>query len=129
DADTELRLREDTEQALGFAEDAPQFAAQGRVAMVIAGQGALSPTLRAVMNRLPVHCQAVDAGQVLGPSGVMPVPDLFIIDGATRGEAGEPGANDVLRLVADLHSRSGTRHAAQLVILPETAADTAAMAL
>ena len=128
-ADSELRLREDTQRALGFAEDAPQFAAMGRVAMVTTGQGALSPTLRAVMDRLPAHCQAVEAGQVLGPSGVMPAPDLFIIDGASRGETGEPNANEVLRLVADLHSRSGSRHAAQLVFLMETAADTAAMAL
>jgi len=130
DMESELQLREDTQRALGFADDAAPFATLGRVAMVTAGQAALSPTLRALMDRLPAHCQTVDAGQVLGAAGVTPVPDLFIIDGAARSDTGGgPAATDVLRLVADLHSRSGTRHAAQLVIVPENATETAAMAL
>jgi len=129
DAESELRPREDTQRALGFAENSVQFTRIGRVAVVTGSQSALSPNLRAVMDRLPAHCQYVDVSQVLHVSGIMPAPDLVIIDGAAQGVRGSSNATDVLRLVADLRSRSSTRHAAQLVILPENASDTVAMAL
>ena len=128
DATSELRLREDTQRALGFAEDAEGFVPMGRVAMVTDHAGDPTPSLTALMERLPQPCSLFESGRMLTTEAMTPLPDLFIIDGA-GGMAGPPVAGDIFRMVADLRSRSETRHAAQLVILPENASDMAAMVL
>ncbi len=128
DATSELRLREDTQRALGFAEEAVGFAPQGRVALVT--DRATDPDfgLDAMMARLPHTYAVLESSRMLTTEAMTPLPDLFIIDGA-GGQNGAPVAGDVFRMVADLRSRSETRHAAQLVILPENASDMAAMVL
>lgn len=128
DAASELRLREDTQRALGFAEESEEFAPLGRVALITDRAGDLTPSLTALIARLPQPCTVIESGRMLTTEAMTPLPDLFIIDGA-GGQTGAPVAGDVFRMVADLRSRSETRHAAQLVILPENASDMAAMVL
>ncbi len=128
DATSELRLREDTQRALGFAEEAEGFAPAGRVALVTDRVSDPTPGLTALMERLPQPYALLESGRMLTTEAMTPLPDLFIIDGA-GGVAGPPVAGDVFRMVADLRSRSETRHAAQLLILPENASDMAAMVL
>ena len=128
DATSELRLREDTQRALGFAEDATGFTPQGRVAIVTDRTADPSVSLTALMERLPEPFALLESCKVLTTEAMTPLPDLFIIDGA-GGAQGAPVAGDIFRMVADLRSRSETRHAAQLVILPDGAADMAAMVL
>ena len=128
DATSELRLREDTQRALGFAEEAEGFTPAGRVAVVTDHASDPTPSLIDLMERLPQPYSLLESDRMLTAEAMTPQPDLFIIDGA-GGLAGRPVAGDVFRMVADLHSRSETRHAAQLVILPENASDMAAMVL
>ncbi len=128
DATSELRLREDTQRALGFAEEAEGFTPAGRVAVVTDHASDPTPSLIGLMERLPQPYSLLESDRMLTAEAMTPLPDLFIIDGA-GGLAGRPVAGDVFRMVADLHSRSETRHAAQLVILPENASDMAAMVL
>ena len=128
DATSELRLREDTQRALGFAEEAEGFAPMGRVAVITDHPEDPTGSLTALMERLPQPYALLESGRMLTTAAMTPLPDLFIIDGA-GGLAGPPVAGDIFRLVADLRSRSETRHAAQLVILPENACDMAAMVL
>lgn len=128
DATSELRLREDTQRALGFAEEAEGFAPMGRVALVTDRAADPTPSLIALMERLPQPCSLIESCRMLTAEAMTLLPDLFIIDGA-GGQNGAPVAGDVFRMVADLRSRSETRHAAQLVILPENASDMAAMVL
>ncbi len=128
DAAAELRLREDTQRALGFAEDTEDYATPDRIAVVssrVPEGGALLAALSVLDN---TECVLLDPGEVLQPGGLGALPDLFVIDGAGGG-AGAPTATDVYRLVAELRSRSETRHAAQLVILPADPGDMAAMVL
>jgi two-component system, cell cycle response regulator len=128
DATSELRLREDTQRALGFAEEAEVFAPAGRVALVTDTISDPTPSLTALMERLPQPYSLLESGRMLTAEAMTPLPDLFIIDGA-GGPGGAPVAGDIFRMVADLRSRSETRHAGQLVILPENASDMAAMVL
>ncbi len=128
DATSELRLREDTQRALGFAEEAEEFAPMGRVALVTDRAGDLTPSLTALIERLPQPFTAIESSKMLTTAAITPLPDLFIIDGI-GAQTGATVASDVFRMVADLRSRSETRHAAQLVILPEDASDMAAMVL
>ena len=128
DATSELRLREDTQRALGFADEAEGFTPAGRVAVVTDHASDPTPSLIDLMERLPQPYSLLESDRMLTAEAMTPQPDLFIIDGA-GGLAGRPVAGDVFRMVADLHSRSETRHAAQLVILPENASDMAAMVL
>jgi len=73
-------------------------------------------------------------GDDLDQAKLDPAPDLFIIDGARAGPAqprsdGTTLGADLFRLVADLRSRPGTRHAATLVMLPTGQTDIAALVL
>ncbi len=154
DAAEEMGLREDDEPdeaTVGFAESATAFVAKGagpvtesgaagardhdsdtrRVAVIEAGRpdrpggsppamARLSLALGWTPRVLPPSTHPADA------SGT--TPDLFVIDGSAGASDPASGA-DVLRLLADLRSRSPTRHAATLIVLPAAAEETAAMAL
>lgn len=117
----ELRLREGTLQSLGFAEVKPGFEPPARIALVA-----------------PVREQAMAWKATL--SRAMPRDRLHILSreealaGADQADAyvvaahlGTPGEG--LRLMSELRSRTGTRHAVICIALPEGARDTAAVAL
>jgi two-component system cell cycle response regulator len=148
DAAAEMSLREEEEAAEafgGFAEGRAAFLGpaepcEGRIAVVLAGQaadragnkapgaaGALPTALAHLPGALSCEVAVLSAGEDPSLAGGG-VPDLFVIDGSEA--AADSGARaEVLRLLADLRSRSHTRHAATLVVLPEDAVETAVMAL
>lgn len=125
DATAELRLREDTQRALGFAEDPAEYEKRAGVVVVSAHPAGGQALLRALSVLDNCDCALLDPGEVLQPGGFGAPPDLFVIDGAGGGQE----AVAVYRLVSELRSRSETRHAAQLVILPAEPGDMAAMVL
>jgi two-component system cell cycle response regulator len=116
--------------AAGLAEGAAPFAgapaaqaaaqAAARIAVIAAGGAAAPhPALPGLAARL--GCAETEDR----PGGA---PDLAVLDAhATQGDL-EEGAQ-VLEHLAALRSRAGARHAATLVLLPEGAVQTAALAL
>ncbi len=127
DADSELRLRDDTSRALGFAEPAAGFAVPGRIALIEDGTTAAKGLSSAVSRILGYEVQTLDPDSALSldPSGG--VPDVFVIP--ARTDASRVDVGIVFRLVADLRSRSESRLAAQLIVVPSDTPEIAAMAL
>ncbi|MFQ6552575.1 diguanylate cyclase [Aestuariibius insulae] len=120
DTSSELRLRDDTKRALGFAEPAASFQRQAKVALA-ADVPAIAQMWEDAIRR---DCSAVEAVSVQ-PDKVFMVPDvdLFLIDATQDDE------KKILALIADLHSRPETRLAAILLVIQGDSADFAAMAL
>ncbi|EAR49428.1 two component diguanylate cyclase [Oceanicola granulosus HTCC2516] len=129
DAEAELRLREDAARALGFAEPETTFRHAGRVALVVPpGREGLERG-RAISAVLPGGCAQLSPDEALAPSAgpAAPLHELFIID-ASRF-TGADASSELFRLVTELRARAETRHAAQLVILPQGAEGMSAMVL
>lgn len=124
DANLELRLREDTRRALGFSEAQAGF---DRGATVVA----LSPEPRFLRcaERKFAGCRNIRVQRAgFSPGAGLPdrlSGDLLLVDGR---DAALPEA-ELYRLLSELRSRSDTRNAAILVILPEDRATVQAMAL
>ena len=72
DAASELRLREDTQRALGFAEESEEFAPLGRVALITDRAGDLTPSLTALIARLPQPCTVIESGRMLTTEAMTP---------------------------------------------------------
>ena len=124
DANLELRLREDTRRALGFAEAPAGFDPGATVV-------ALSPDPRFLRcaDRKFAGCRNIRVrGAGFSPGAGLPGElsgDLLLVDGR---DAALPEA-ELYRLLSELRSRSDTRNAAILVVLPEGQATVQAMAL
>jgi two-component system cell cycle response regulator len=118
DTEDELSRREATHQALGFSEAAATFAPRQRIA-VISPEAERGMTayrgLPEPLRRIAPQGSFTEAGHE---------EDLFVIDGAGLCRAGHP-ARELYRIVAELRSRSATRRAAQLVLIPETSREAA----
>ena len=126
DTARELRLREGTSRALGLAEAATPFAAappmsDARIGLIAprteiatAWQAALAPHLGANMTVL-----AHDAVLADDSTGF----DLYVL------AADLVRSGDGLRLMSELRSRPGSRHAAFCIVLGADAGETGAMAL
>ncbi|MGC9418266.1 MAG: diguanylate cyclase [Rhodovulum sp.] len=119
----ELSLRNGTHRALGFAEAAAAFAHPGHIALITADartgrtwRAALAPLLSDTLT-------TISRGEALTPPAGSHAPDVFVID----AQLAPNGAG--LRLVSELRANVATRHAAVLVVVPEAARETAAMAL
>lgn len=127
DADMELRLREDTNRALGFAEGTEAFQAAPRVAYVAYDIAEAIPMANSLRTATRADVRTLDPAQALAAQTVEPPPDVFVVD----ARAGNPHHDEgrIFRLLADLRSRSSYRHCAQLLIAPDEAEDLAAMAL
>lgn len=123
-----LRLRDTTARDLGFAEPESEFVGPGIVALVagctetaMAWRRELAPYLQdrmVIMGREGALAEMVWTG-ALGAE----IPDLFVI-AADMAQSG-----DGLRLVSELRSRNGTRHAAICIVLGPASRDSSAMAL
>ena len=107
----ELRLRDGTSQALGFAEDIGTFDQTGRVAVLSADQinaarlaGQLKPKFGSTIS----HHEIKDA---MGSFGESDVPEVFVIllDGVD--------ADLGLHLLSDIRAHASTRHAS-IIVLP-----------
>lgn len=122
---TDLNLREETHRALGLADDAAPFVRPGHVAVITGNLACAPQVLAGLVKGLAGRTQLLDPKQDLSNGALEPAPDLFVIDGTSNG----PGASDLFRMVADLRTRPGTRHAATLVMLPPDCPDLGALIL
>ncbi len=131
DAAAELVLDEDCEAASGFAEGPTPFERPGTVGVIAPGGVAGPRALGMLLHRLAQPARIFDPAADMSDEALTPAPDLFIIDGAGTAYAGPDqfSSADVFRIVSDLRSRSLSRHAAILVILPRSQPEMAALAL
>ena len=119
-------MSDETHTELDFAESYAGFEPAGSVAIVcddeLSGQrfGQLLNGLRAGQA---ITMTPTEALELRGKA----IPDLFVLD--ARATPARSTGEAVYQLIADLRSRTETRNAAQLVILPAGAATMAAMAL
>ncbi len=114
-----------TERALGFAEQNESFTRPARV-LIFTPVPIRARTLVQALEtggRFVVSCQ--DPLNPLPPTN--PPPDILLIDGRESLTAIVQG--HALRLITELRSRSDTRNAEQLVIVPEDGSAIAALAL
>ena len=128
DAASELRLRDDTHRALGFAEPAAGFEPQTRITLLAPDDDCDAPQRQSALETaLGQDCAALTLGAALDHAPGGDAPDVFVIDGSTLAE--ESFASNVFGLVSELRSRPESRYATQLVILPRGAEAMAAMVL
>ena len=126
DTARELKLRGQTTP--GFAEAAAGFAAReapGRIALIASGPKGAVLWKTALDDRLGGEVSILPRDAALGGFAAEDpdVPDVFVI------AADLSHRNEGLRLLSDLRSRPGTRHAATVMILPDGDAERAAIAL
>lgn len=124
DTNRELRLREDTRRALGFAEVQAGFE---RCATVLAMSSSTRFLRFAEQNF--ADCGNVRLhGERIAPGSGLPTrlaADLLLIDGQDFALR----ETELYRLLSELRSRTDTRHAAILVVLPADMTNIQAMAL
>lgn len=127
DASSELRLREDTNRALGFAESTDTFERPQQVALVSPRSSDAVKAAHRLSAATGAKVEACDPTTALAANGLEPPPEVFVID--AQSCLGPSDDGQIFRLLADLRSRSHYRHCAQLLIAPEDGDDIAAMAL
>src|SRR6056297_90252 len=126
--ETARELRESGEPALGFAQSARPFDGREKpdiIALVASGPKGAMMWKTALDDRMGGQVCILPRDAALsgfaGADGES--PDVFVID------ADLAHRNDGLRLLSDLRSRPGTRHAAIVMILPQGESERAAIAL
>ena len=124
----ELRQRGQHAAQLGMAEPATRFSGKdrpGRIALVAPGPKGAVLWKTVLEDRISGKVEILPRENALTGSGPDPrnAPDVFVV------AADLTHRNEGLRLLSDLRSRPGTRHAASVVILPEGDAERAAIAL
>ncbi len=125
DARQELRMREGTRTALGFAEASGGFIAPARV--LLAGTTAAAVGDLAALQGGLSNAQVMGApvAQIVGGPDAHCAADLFVLDFRDGLSDDKP----LFRLLSELRSRSASRHAGILALLPKDARHAAAMAL
>jgi two-component system cell cycle response regulator len=125
DARAELRMREGTRTALGFAEGCAMFAAP--TGIVIAGSNPFQTSDFDIIDAKLDNSQitSVSIESLLAGQRGQTEADLYVID--FRDELSDDKV--LFRLLSELRSRSRTRHAGILALLPPDARHAAAMAL
>lgn len=125
DARQELRMREGTRTALGFAEGASTFTAPAHIVIASEGRDAAPDFAKieaglsnSIMSNVPVE-------HLLSGQETLPPADLHVLD--FRNDFIDDKV--LFRLLSELRSRSSTRHAGILALLPSNARHAAAMAL
>ena len=130
DSVREWQAGNDTVAAFGFAESAAGFSARtapGRIVLVAPGPRGAVLWKTAIENRIGGDIRILPREAALAEASTEEETehptDVFVIsvDLAQRNEG--------LRLLSDLQSRPGTRHAAVVMILPEGDTERAAIAL
>ncbi|WP_158243213.1 diguanylate cyclase [Acidimangrovimonas sediminis] len=131
EAEDELMARGETCRDLGFTEPEEDAAGAPRIGLIAADAGAGVRLRRALTRQIDGRIEVLGRGEALGePSGGV-APEAFVLAAAPPGPGASPETcrdrvDAVLDLMSELRSRSATRHAAILVLLP--GADTAAAA-
>ncbi|MFQ6548697.1 diguanylate cyclase [Aestuariibius sp. 2305UL40-4] len=120
DASAELRMREDTQRALGFAEPVTTFRQPSHVALVSDRSGvAKAWEVTLVDKRQYYRASVMTLTEAVAADGI----DVFLLDG--RGH----DRHATLRLLSELQSRTHTRHAATILCISDDDPEFAAMAL
>ncbi|SEO93258.1 response regulator receiver modulated diguanylate cyclase [Salinihabitans flavidus] len=118
DTAEELRLREGTERALGFAEPAAAFESRA-CAMLITPDAATSLHWRNLMAPLtPYEIRTEIAPDTLRALSRTAAPDIFVI------AVDDDRPQEALRLLAEIRARSATRHCGIMVVLSGRHRDT-----
>lgn len=125
DARAELRMREGTRTALGFAEGCATFTTPARVVIASTTAGATAD-FDAINTKLcNAHMVSVPVESLLSGQSDHQNADLYVID--FRHDLNDDKV--LFRLLSELRSRSNTRHAGILALLPADARHASAMAL
>ncbi|KMK68100.1 diguanylate cyclase domain-containing protein [Puniceibacterium sp. IMCC21224] len=123
-AESELRLRDDTDRTLGLAEEAAPFARPVRVALIptaLQHDGSLDAVAMALRGILSERIDVVQPDAAL--RNLQHAPEVFVIIESALGQS------QALNLLSDLRSRTETRHAAILYVASSTRRQLAAAAL
>jgi len=123
DTDRELQRRDVTSRELGFAEPAPQLTRPGSVALIGATAEQSICWRAALRERTPHRLVLMNRSDAMQMPDDGTCPDLFVL-AADLG-----AANDGVRLLSELRSRTATRHAAIVMVHPVGADDAQANAL
>lgn len=125
DARQELRMREGTRTALGFAEACADFTAAANV-VIATENGEIAPDFDAVKRELENCDVASSPFEHLTRESTTKTPtDLYVLDFRTELDDDK----SLFRLLSELRSQSASRHAGILALLPPDARQAAAMAL
>lgn len=112
-----------TVEELGFAEPASAFNLPARLAFVGRDSADAEHWCDGLRGLVRDPIEILDRNAALAVADRPPAPDLFVIE----ADLGRPGEG--LKLLADLRSRSATRHSAIVVLHRRGDGDSAAMAL
>lgn len=124
-ASHELSLRETTSRALGFDDARIPFVAPSNIVMITDADQMHSAQIAALARVSGRAVPVFDRVAILGATHDTAAPDLLVIDACdTRVDI-----TAMFRLVSDLRSRTVTRRAMQMVIVPPDLPETAAMFL
>jgi len=118
-AASDLRLRDDTTRALGFAETPATFAPASRITLVAPATTSAVMLSRLMERAAPRSVTLVDPTDVFDDTNAARPADVFVIDARTPWSIA--GDSAVFGLISDLRSRVASRHAPILLI---TGADT-----
>lgn len=125
DARVELRMREGTRTALGFAEAASTFSAPARIVVVSDRTEGVIDLTKIDAKLGSFRMEQVTVEHLLSGQADHQGADLYVID--FKQDLSDD--NVLFRLLSELRSRSRTRHAGILALLPSDARHAAAMAL
>lgn len=125
ETDEELRLRENTCHELGFTEPPMPMAEQPAVICLVAPDRETCFGWKNAMSRfLPQDTlRVLDYNEALTAAAEMPPPDAYVIS----ADLARPGEG--LRLMSELRSRAGSRHAVICIAVREGARETSAVSL
>lgn len=125
DARQELRMREGTRAALGFAETCSGFEAPSQivVASTMGPQSSVFGALDTGLENAQLTPAPID--RFISGQDTVETADLYVID--FQSDLQDDTA--LFRMLSDLRSRSSTRNAGILALLPPHARQAAAMAL
>ncbi|SMX37280.1 diguanylate cyclase [Octadecabacter ascidiaceicola] len=125
DARQELRMRDGTRTALGFAEACSEFTAPTQL-LVASLDDTLAPDLGYLSQTLENVQVNTSAPESITREPIKKFPiDLFLLD----FRAGLSDDKVLFRILSELRSRSETRHSSIMALLPTNARHAAAMAL
>ena len=123
DAASELKLRDDTKRALGFAEQATNFEAPSTVSLITAPPAASQRWTSVLTSVSGIKTIKLHIDDVFEVGSGASHSDVFVLDAASLSTV------RAMQLVSELRSRKDTRLATIVVVLSDTQPDIAAMAL
>lgn len=123
DTAEELRLREVTDRALGFAEEEPRFERPAHVTLVSSNRAEVFRWKKELGGQTSHILTSVDMKDTMRHTPNQATPDIFVV------ALGKDDAEDGLRLLADIRASSGSRHAAVIAVLKDNDRTLAADAL